>query len=88
MSFRRTIAFHGFADESIPLQTAKDFEAAMTKAGVRCKPHIYGGQPHGFINYGRRNRCVFEELFALDTPFESLCRLKGSPRLTMATMAP
>jgi acetyl esterase len=83
------IAFLGSADRLIPLKSAKDFEAEMKKAGVRCDLHIYEDQPHGFFNYGRGgNRYYAETLVALDKFLVSLGWLKEPPTLTTREARP
>ncbi len=46
-----TIIFHGEADQTVPLRTAKLFSTAMVKAGNDCTLKTYPKQPHGFFNY-------------------------------------
>ncbi len=80
------IAFLGSADRLIPVKSAKDFEASMKKAGVRCELHVYEGQPHGFFNYGRGgNKYYLQTLEATDRFLESMGWLKGPPTLKTPT---
>ena len=76
------IVFLGSADKLIPVQTARDFEAAMEKAGCRCEVMIFEGKPHGFFNYGRDgNRPYYETVAAADKFLASLGWLSGPPTL-------
>jgi acetyl esterase/lipase len=76
------IVFLGTKDHLIPVQTARDFEAGMKKAGVRCETHLYEGQKHGF--YGKHNangKYFYETVSAADKFLASLGWLKGEPTL-------
>jgi acetyl esterase/lipase len=48
-----TIIFHGKDDPTVPLATVELFAKAMKDAGNACTLVAYGGQRHGFFNYGR-----------------------------------
>jgi len=48
-----TIIFHGEADTTVSIASARAFTQAMTKAGNRCELKAYAGQGHGFFNQGR-----------------------------------
>ena len=52
-----TIAFFGDNDKHITVDTIKDYQEEMKKAGVRCDLFIYPGKAHGFFNYhkGKEN---------------------------------
>ena len=43
------LGIFGGADNSIPTEEVKDFEAALAKAGIPNEITIYEGQPHAFI---------------------------------------
>ncbi len=76
------IVFLGSADKLIPVQTARDFQAAMKKAGVECEVMIFDGMPHGFFNYGKfDNKPYYESLLATDKFLAELGWLTGLPTL-------
>jgi carboxymethylenebutenolidase len=43
------LGIFGSADQSIPVETVKTFDMALTQAGVPHEITIYDGQPHGFV---------------------------------------
>ncbi len=47
-----TIFFLGTKDTLIPTETAAYYVKSMEKVGSRCDLKLYGGQAHGFFNYG------------------------------------
>lgn len=73
------IFFLGAEDNLIPVMVARDFEAAMTKAGVRCETRIYEGQPHGFYNADRSEEYCRKTLLEADRFLVSLGWLDGEP---------
>lgn len=48
-----TLIFHGTADTTVPIKQARDFCAAMHKAGNHCELDEAEGANHGFFNFGR-----------------------------------
>jgi acetyl esterase len=67
------IVFLGSEDKLIPIKVVENFEAEMTKAGVRCETRIYEGQGHGFFNArGGDNRYYRETLGEADAFLVSL----------------
>ncbi len=76
------IVFLGSADKLIPVETAKNFQKAMEKAGRKCTVKIFEGEPHGFFNYGRGgNKPYYETVLAADRFLASLGWLSGEPTL-------
>lgn len=80
-----TIVFLGDKDKLIATSVAKRFQANMTKEGVRCDLHIYGGQPHAFFN---REPYKSATLIEADKFLASLGWLKGEPALSVPEMKP
>jgi acetyl esterase len=75
-----TIVFHGEADTTVPIRTARMFVEAMKKAGNRCELLAYEGQGHGFFNFGR-GQLFYDTLRAADEFLASLGYLEGTPTL-------
>ena len=44
------LGLYGGADNSIPLADVRAFDAALAAAGVPHTVHVFGGQPHAFVN--------------------------------------
>ncbi len=44
-----TFIVHGDADDTVPIQTVRDFCARMSAAGRHCELKEYAGKPHGFF---------------------------------------
>ena len=74
-----TVVFLGGQDTLISTNVLERFKANMTKAGVRCDPHVYAGQPHGFFN---KEPYKTATLIEVDKFLASLGWLKGEPTLT------
>lgn len=72
------IVFLGDSDKLIPVSVARDFEAQMRKAGVRCVTHIYPKAGHGFFN---RDPHYTLTLIEADKFLASLGWLKGPATL-------
>jgi acetyl esterase len=47
------LLFHGDADTTVPIRQARDFCAAMRKAGNGCELEEAAGAAHGYFNFGR-----------------------------------
>lgn len=45
-----TIIFHGEADTTVPIQSARDYAAKVTQLGGECTVVGFDGQPHTFFN--------------------------------------
>lgn len=73
------IFFLGAEDHLIPVKVAHDFEAAMTKAGVRCETRIYEGQPHGFYKADQSAEYCAKTTREADRFLVSLGWLAGEP---------
>jgi acetyl esterase/lipase len=56
-----TIIFHGDKDTTVPLASAKVFEAQMKKADRPCKLVVYKGEGHGFFNRGEAFDATLKE---------------------------
>lgn len=77
-----TIVFHGEADTTIPIRTARMFVEAMRKAGNRCELVAYAGKAHGFFNYGRDDgQAFYDTALEADKFLASLGYLEGPPTL-------
>jgi len=77
-----TIIFHGKADKTVPIETARKFRDAMEKAGNRCKLVEYEDEGHGFFNYGRGDgKAFYKTMREADKFLTSLGYLKGEPTL-------
>lgn len=77
-----TIIFHGKADKTVPIETARTFRDAMEKAGNRCKLVEYKDEGHGFFNYGRGDgKAFYKTMREADKFLTSLGYLKGEPTL-------
>lgn len=77
-----TIIFHGEADTTIPIRTARMFVEAMEKAGNRCELVAYEGKGHGFFNYGRDGgQAFYDTVRKADEFLTSLGYLQGPPTL-------
>ena len=63
------IIFHGQADTTVPYKTAEAFTMKMKASGNRCELVGYGGQAHGFFNFGRGNNEYFEKTLRRATEF-------------------
>jgi arylsulfatase A-like enzyme/acetyl esterase/lipase len=74
-----TVVFLGDSDRLISTNVLARFKANMTKAGVRCDPHVYAGQPHGFFNEEPYKSIT---LIEADKFLGSLGWLEGEPTLT------
>lgn len=75
-----TIILHGTADTTVPLATVAVFRDRMLAAGNRCELIVYGGQGHGFFNFGRKDpRYAYETLTATDRFLASLGWIAGEP---------
>jgi len=75
----------GDKDQLISTNVLERFKANMTKAGVRCDPHVYAGQPHGFFN---KEPYKTATLIEADKFLTSLGWLKGEPTLPMPAIDP
>ncbi len=76
------IIFHGNADTTVPIESAKLFAEKSKAKGNRCELLTYEGQPHGFFNYGRAENAMFvATVTEMDTFLNSLGYLKGQPRV-------
>lgn len=76
------VVFLGTQDHLIPVETAKDFQTQMKKAGAKCDLHLYEGQKHGF--YGTGNpKYYFETVTEADKFLAGLGWLKGPPTFKM-----
>ncbi len=73
-----TIVFLGDADNLIPVQVLKDFEAEMKKVNVRCDAPIFPNAGHGFFN---RDPHFTLTLIEADKFLASLGWLTGPPTL-------
>jgi len=77
-----TIIFHGEADTTVPIRTARMFVEAMEKAGNRCELVAYDGKSHGFFNYGRDGgEAFYDTVRKADEFLTSLGYLKGASTL-------
>ena len=77
-----TIIFHGDADTTVPIESAKIFAEKSQAKGNRCELVSYAGQPHGFFNYGRGDNSMFiATVTEMDRFLSSLGYLKGKPRV-------
>lgn len=75
-----TIQFFGTDDPL--LDGARYFQRQMEEAGNRCELATYGGQGHGFFNYGRGDNTMFRETLAeADRFLGSLGYVEGPPRV-------
>jgi len=76
------IVFFGSEDKHVSAGTAEKYKALMEKAGVRSDLHVYGGQRHGFFNYGDgKNRYYHLTVMEADRFLASLGYLEGEPTL-------
>ncbi len=74
--------FLGTQDHLIPVETAKDFQAQMQKAGAKCDLHLYEGQKHAF--YGAGNpEYYFKTVVEADKFLAALGWVKGPPTFVM-----
>ena len=73
-----TIVFLGDSDKLIPVKTALDYQARMTKCGVRSELHVYKNKPHGFFN---APDYVKATMFLADEFLASLGYLEGKPTM-------
>jgi acetyl esterase/lipase len=76
------VVFLGTKDHLIPVEVAKDFQAQMKKAGVKCDLHLYEGQGHGFYN-ARNPKYYYETMIETDKFLAELGWLKGPPTFKM-----
>ena len=74
-----TIIFLGRKDPLISVRTTQEFQATMTKCGVRCEALFYDDQVHGFFN---REPWRTRTLIKVDKFLASLGWLQGNPTLT------
>lgn len=76
------VVFLGTKDHLVPVEVAKDFQAQMKKAGVKCDLHLYEGQGHGFYN-ARNPKYYYETMIETDKFLEELGWLNGPPTFKM-----
>lgn len=74
-----TLVFLGENDALIEVTTAREFQQAMGEAGVRSDLHTYPGQPHGFFNESKNQRCFIDTVLRTDAFLTSLGWLNGTP---------
>lgn len=74
-----TIVFLGTADGLIPCATAEQFDAGLEAVGVRSELWTYQGQPHGFFNESKSQRCFLDTMLKMDHFLVSLGWLDGQP---------
>ena len=75
------IVFLGEDDKLIPVSTARRFQAAMRRAGVRSVLHTYPNQGHGFFNEHKGGTGIFlDTLRKMDAFLVELGWLEGKPR--------
>ena len=77
-----TIIFHGKADATVPIATARAFRDRMLAAGNRCELIEYDGQPHGFFNFRPATmRLAMDTLKKTDAFLTSLGWISGPPQV-------
>ena len=74
-----TLVFLGSNDELIPVSVAEKFDADLKKAGITSSLHIYKGEPHGFFNEGKSQRCCVDTILKMDQFLGGLGWLEGEP---------
>ncbi len=60
-----TVIFHGDADDVVPLETIRRFEAEMKRHGNDCRVHVFAGYDHGFFNEMRPDKRPYHETVRL-----------------------
>lgn len=76
------VIFLGSEDHLISVETTKEFQTAMQKAGVLCELHVYEGQKHGFYHYRKNDRRnYYNTVTEADRFLAKLGWLKGEPTL-------
>lgn len=76
------VVFLGTKDHLIPVETAKDFQARMKKAGAKSELILYEGQKHGF--YGSGNpKYFYKTVIDADKFLAGLGWVKGPPTFKM-----
>ena len=74
-----TLVFLGSDDKLIPESTARKFDADLTKAGIKSTLYVYSGQPHGFFNEKKSQRCFVDTILKMDQFLTELGWLQGPP---------
>ena len=79
-----TIIFHGTADTTVAHSTAEQFCDGLRKVRTRCDLVSYGGEGHGFFNYGRaegeeKNKNYEDTVYRMDGFLYSLEWLDPKP---------
>ena len=79
-----TIIFHGTADTTVAHSTADQFCDGLRKVRTRCDLVSYGGEGHGFFNYGRaegeeKNKNYEDTVYRMDGFLYSLEWLDPKP---------
>ena len=74
-----TLVFLGSNDKLIPVSAAEKFDADLKKAGITSSLHIYKGEPHGFFNEGKSQRCCVDTILKMDQFLGGLGWLEGEP---------
>ncbi len=73
-----TIVFLGTEDTLVPVPTAVAFDARLRAHGIRSELHLSAGQPHGFFNEAKNQRCFLDTILRMDAFLVSLQWLTGS----------
>lgn len=77
-----TVVFHGTADTTVPIDTARRYRDAMVKHGNTCVLHEYEGEAHAFFNKGRNNDVYYRKtVFAMDRFLAELGWIDGPPTI-------
>ncbi len=77
-----TIIFHGEADTTVPIESARAYAAKARPLGVRCELNAYPGAAHGFFNHGPGDNSAFiNTMKAADRFLVSLGYLAGEPTI-------
>lgn len=83
-----TVVFLGTADKLVPVATAQDYQQRMRALGGRCDLHLYEGEPHGFFNRERSQRCYAQTVRQMDRFLASLGWLEGEPTIDVPPTKP
>ena len=74
-----TIVFLGSDDKLIPVETAQAFDTALRNADVYSELYVYEGQPHGFFNETKSQRCCIDTFIRTDQFLNRLGWVEGTP---------